>query len=282
MDTSRRSTATVTDTDRKPVHSAIALLADLIEGHSLDWISKNLRITYEQAHDIAMAHGYLQDKRVWLAELDQLRKHRDAGNDDDPKLDAYRANLERQRLDAAVHQVPPPPAARPAPPARPPLAAVPPRPAPAPVASEPTIEQVLVAAERSAVARTKKRAESVRAAITQIREALAEERELAEARAVAERAKAEARAEVQRLEQQLAEARRRAGLASDRSRVKRPVNVERGRKGGNANAVYLRSYDPAVVRAWAVDNGHDCPPHPARFLPKALVEQWRAAQGQAS
>jgi hypothetical protein len=214
MDTSRRSTATVTDTDRKPVHSAIALLADLIEGHSLDWISKNLRITYEQAHDIAMAHGYLQDKRVWLAELDQLRKHRDAGNDDDPKLDAYRANLERQRLDAAVHQVPPPPAARPAPPARPPLAAVPPRPAPAPVASEPTIEQVLVAAERSAVAR--------------------------------------------------------------------PVNVERGRKGGNANAVYLRSYDPAVVRAWAVDNGHDCPPHPARFLPKALVEQWRAAQGQAS
>ncbi|MFD6874507.1 MULTISPECIES: hypothetical protein [unclassified Streptomyces] len=41
-----------------------------------------------------------------------------------------------------------------------------------------------------------------------------------------------------------------------------------------------RDYSPAEVRAWAQEAGLDCAP--AGIVPKALVEQWRAATGRVS
>ncbi|WP_425244827.1 Lsr2 family DNA-binding protein [Streptomyces sp. NEAU-NA10] len=71
--------------------------------------------------------------------------------------------------------------------------------------------------------------------------------------------------EAEQLEQRLAELRaREAELAPPKAKTKRkPVE-----------------YPAAEVRAWARQNGHDCPP--VGRVPKAIVDAWRLATGNAA
>ncbi|MFF9279554.1 WhiB family transcriptional regulator [Streptomyces griseosporeus] len=71
--------------------------------------------------------------------------------------------------------------------------------------------------------------------------------------------------EAEELEQRLAELRaREAELA--------PVKAKKKRR----TVAYVRDYDSRTVRAWAAEQGIDCPR--VGQVPKAVVDAWRAAQ----
>jgi hypothetical protein len=98
-------------------------------------------------------------------------------------------------------------------------------------------------------------------------------------RADAERKKAEAAELVEKLARELAEAQeqlRELGGGKRRSPTgpKVPAAVKQA-QGSD------RGYDPREVREWAADNGVDCPAR-GRFLPKDVIEAWRAATGQVA
>jgi hypothetical protein len=99
-------------------------------------------------------------------------------------------------------------------------------------------------------------AKSVRPATVKLGERLAQLRDELVAAVDGEEEAVRARAEVDRLEQLLREARAKAGLGA-------------GKTNPNAKA----------VRAWARDNGVDCPRR--GVLPARVVDAWRAAQDAA-
>jgi hypothetical protein len=99
-------------------------------------------------------------------------------------------------------------------------------------------------------------AKSVRPATVKLGERLAQLRDELVAAVDGEEEAVRARAEVDRLEQFLREARAKAGLGA-------------GKTNPNAKA----------VRAWARDNGVDCPRR--GVLPARVVDAWRAAQDAA-
>lgn len=117
-----------------------------------------------------------------------------------------------------------------------------------------TLAAVLAEAEQSSRARTRNRAQKVREMVEDLRTVVATERE-------DDKRRESARKEVERLEKALREAKAKM-------------------RGGSVTLDVDSSVSAAELRAWAKDNGIDCPP--MGRVPNVVREQYEAAQDEAS
>lgn len=117
------------------------------------------------------------------------------------------------------------------------------------------VERDLIAeGKASSVARVRNAAVRAEGSLQHLADLLDETRAAEEAKATAEREKAEARAEVARLEKKLRDARER---------------LKGGRKDDGP------SLDAKTVRAWAAEQGVDCPP--VGRVPRVVMDAYREA-----
>lgn len=108
----------------------------------------------------------------------------------------------------------------------------------------------------------------VRTAAARTRKALADLQQLVADVEAVENAKRKAAADKARLRAQATELENQLAKIKEQLRSKTTAVSQQGSTG----------YDPATVRAWARDNNVDCPTH-GRFLPRPVVNAWRAATG---
>lgn len=231
----------------------VTVLKHLINDRNTEFIVAATGLTHDQVTEVKRDHGYPEvDKMKWAKDI-----------------------LEKKAGEIPASTVPTPRAERPAgaplvrpgnPPTRPAAA----QPAPAVVVrtpdgditTAPLVEQLIVRAKDSTKASTRKLGERVQTLVEQLRTTVeAEDRAKREA-ARAAAADAERKAEIARLEAQLAQLR---GAAP-----KKPATTSTSGTG-----------DSKAIRAWAAENGVDCPK--AGRVPGAVREAYEAAhQGDAA
>lgn len=231
----------VSDTTRLTI---VKLLA---AGRDTTFVATATELDVDTVTHVGSAHGYPdRAKLAWAA-------------------DVLVANV-NDAARAAIPVVTPPrgPSARP----------VAPRPRPADDVDETPDERddvrgLIARGAKSDRPSTRKLAEKADIAVDALREALAgdEAARRETARLAAEKARAQA--EVQRLEKELAEARRRLGTTAS------PTKGAKGTHGACARA----GLDPKTVRTWADANGVEL--RGSGRIPTSVVEAYQAAHGGA-
>ncbi|WP_210651320.1 histone-like nucleoid-structuring protein Lsr2 [Nocardioides sp. SYSU D00065] len=198
----------------------IALLKHLASGKSLDIVATIVHLERDQVLDVASHHGYPdRDKLAWA--VDVLEKKLD---DDATELPDKTAEHTREARATTP---------------RPTVA-----PAPTPPAGGGALEELITRGKAHESKRIQTAANKVLDDIDRLRTLLREDEKKHAARRKAERERAAARAEVERLERQLAEA--KAKLRGDKKPAARSTPTADGPPA-------------ATVRAWAAANDVECP-----------------------
>ncbi|PSK96680.1 Lsr2 protein [Haloactinopolyspora alba] len=145
----------------------------------------------------------------------------------------------------------------------------------------PAVDELIAQARESGKARTRNLGARIEGLVDDLRRRLDSEEEEARQAAEREAERTAALEEVRRLEEQLEAARKKARKfknapgGNGRAAVTRSPSAESRTPGGKAAQAAL-DYNAAEVRAWARENGIECPTR-GRFLPRGVVDAWREA-----
>lgn len=217
----------------------VTLLKHLAAGKGLDVVATIVGLKRDQVLDIASHHGYPdRDKLAWA--VDVLEKKLD---DEQADLPDRTHEVRREERSAA------------------------PRPSAVPTQNAPAatgvVEDLIAKGKGHESKRIQSAANKVLDDIDRLRTLIRDDEKKHAARRKAEREKAEARAEVERLKQQLAEA--QAKLRGGKTPAKKTTTNTDGPSA-------------AEVRAWAASNGVDCPA--VGRVPAAVREAYETAHLQ--
>jgi hypothetical protein len=199
----------------------VTLLKHLASGKGLDVVATIVGLKRDQVLDIASHHGYPdKEKLAWA--VDVLEKKLD---DEQAELPDRTSEVRREERAVA-----PRPAAVPTPTASP--------------AATGALEDLIATGKDHESKRIQSAANKVLDDLDRLRTLIREDAKKHAARRKAEREKAEARAEVERLKAQLAEAQ---------------AKLRGGSAPGKKTTTPTDGPTAADVRAWATNNGVDCP-----------------------
>lgn len=219
-----------TSTDIAPT-TKVTLLKHLASGKGLDVVATIVGLKREEVLDVASHHGYPdREKLAWAADI-LVKKIEEEGSNLPDRTSETRREERRVTLTEA------------------------PSPSPAPLTKPDEIRILLNTAKGHESKRIQNAANKVLDDIDRLRTLIREdhekhaarrraEQEKREARRKAEEEKAAARAEVEKLEQQLAEAR---------------AKLRGGTTSARSSAAAADGPSAAQVRAWAAENDVECP-----------------------